>query len=110
MHQRTWEESRAPTHQEIGIRTLILAVDPEVPHDLAPAPFTMIWELLANMVLDSHPWMRASVEVVDPAEKFNGKVRRTIQLYLPHPSSRQLGSVTTEHFLACDFPWGCGGK
>lgn len=37
IHQRTWEQ----LHQERGVQTLTLAVDPEVPHELAPAPFTM---------------------------------------------------------------------
>lgn len=39
--QRTWEQSHPPSHQERGMQTLTLAVDPEVPHELAPGPFTM---------------------------------------------------------------------
>lgn len=45
-----------PMCQVTSLQTLILAVDPEVPHELAPAPLPSgsPWRTLS----DSHPWMR----------------------------------------------------
>lgn len=50
---------------------MVLAVDPEVPHDPAPATLGVVWESLENSVLDNHPWIREPLwKSRSPAEKF----------------------------------------
>lgn len=63
MCQGAWEEFCPPMHWILGIQTLVLAVNPEVAHELAPASQGYSLAFLGNTDLYSHPRARAFVDI-----------------------------------------------
>lgn len=101
-------------HQEIGRQTSVLAVDPVVAWELAPAPPGMVWEPLDNNDLHNHSQRREPLSKYRFLEKLQDSigeiyicmslntfmlVRGTVRFYPHHPFPRRYKLVPRKTLL-----------